>query len=302
MSDMLDNLDLVQRPDRGSDVDVLSILDWVKLPDGWSQAASNDETPADETLTLNIDADNHDDLASILQDLDEKIKQVKWAQHPLEPNGVWLRTQLKNETNTRQAYITRARRGAARVTQPAMSSAGLYQYIFGLTRTPAWESPDLISEDIAAIDCLGGMVELSAAIDGDLPARVALASVYPISSATFNQFWMGFRGDRFGTAANFEPVWNCFLAQGASWGADTDDEDDADAIGGFRMAVTFATVPTLAKRLIIDAQDITATNYADQVGRYQVLLRAKMTDASTALVRIGYGFVDRNGLVIAINN
>ncbi len=291
--DLLSRLDLVVRPDLGSDVDVFSILDWLKIPDGWSQAAADGDMPVDEVMTIHIPGDDHDGLAENVLALDNEIKKITWAQNPRQINGVWLRVQLKNETNQRQAFLLKGKRGPARVTSAAILGSFLHQYPLGLTRMPGWEATSFVTEDHTGIDCLGGMHALSTVTSGDLPGRIASIRFYPEGSASLNRFYAGFRTSTYGVAANFQPVWSLHLGQASSRSADTTEEADGDAYDDTRLTVDFSSTTTLARRVIVDVQDVTAHS-GDQCGLYHVLLRACMSDASTANVRIGFGFDDRS--------
>jgi hypothetical protein len=300
MPDALKLLELVWRSDLGSDVDVLDLLDWVKLPDGWTQAAAADgDVTVDEVLTFNFTGDDHDELAATLQEIDLKLKQIVLARHPLQPNGVWLRTQLENETGLRQAYLLKAKPGALRVTSPAIWSSKLYQYLLGLTRMPLWESS---TEEVltATVSTQGGKLTYSLHNDNEFieRSRVRRLQVAPVGSISgpqkITELWAGAKGPRYGDTSVFEPVWECADINNY-WGEGTTiswiETDTARSGGGYELACTFATVTTLTPRVYFSLADfLPEGDRWGQAGTYQVLLACYVTGTLHARVRCGEGY------------
>ena len=281
-------LKLVRFEDMTGDIDNISLLantDGFDLDyyDGWTQAVAQGLTPGNlaETLNLIATGSDKDDLADNLQGLDNKLKQAEWYwDDPAERYGVWLRAQLTDETNVRQALI---RRGEG---QPGESSYGPYtdrgnvmrRYALALERLPWWESVIPVSYSSLTMLCNGGTAAYGT-IPGDVPARPALTNI--TISDELDEFWIGFRTARFGTIANLVPAWQC--ESGTAVIADT-------TAGGTGMTTTFATDATMASRFYVKVSDITA-NYSDQRGQFIVLMRAQLSaGATTTRVRLLDGY------------
>ena len=279
-------LKLVQREDAEpttddiSSISLLSNTDGFDLDyyDGWTQAVARGLTPGNlaETLNLIATGTDKDDLAANLQGLDDKLKQAEWYwDDPAEQYGVWLRAQLTDETNARQALI---RRGEG---QPGESLYGPYtdrgnvmrRYALALERLPWWESITSTSYSATGLSCSGGAVS-HGTIPGDIPARAYVTNI--LCSDALDECWFGFRTARFGTIANFEPVWEC--DDGTVY-AGTGTTEQADY-----MECDFSAGDpdgeALQSRFYVKVSDVTA-NYSDQRGQFIVLMRAQTSAAAT---------------------
>ena len=270
---------LVRFEDGTGDIDNISLLantDGFDLDyyDGWTQAVPQGLTPGNlaETLNLIATGTDKDDLAANLQGLDDKLKQAEWYwDDPTERYGVWLRAQLTDETNVRQALV---RRGEG---QPGESLYGPYtdrgnvmrRYALGLERLPWWESVIPISYSATDLSCSGGTAS-HGIIPGDVPARAYVTNI--LCSDALDECWFGFRTNRFGTRANFVPQWEC--DDGTV--VDTDDTTKETDY----MQTTFTNDATLISRFYVKVSDVTA-NYSDQRGQFIVLMRAKLSAADT---------------------
>ena len=296
MSGLFATLELAKRIDGGSDVDVVDLADWVKIPDGWNQNTSQDDAPVDEALTLNIDETGTDSLAATLQGIDNKVKDIERSRAPNEPYGVWLRAQLAGETNERQAFLLRGKRSSqVRVSNPALLNSVLLQYTLGLTRMAGWETDAPVALPVAtapyAISAHGGMIPYD--LGGDLNARVALAT-FGVGDdlSNFSEIWIGAKSEKYGgvNPANFVPFWGMdkhgYLDVDASVSSDT-----TNCVSGVKLAVSFATVTLMQMRVAIAVSAVTA-HAGDQRGRYIVLLRAMTDNASlVSNVRAGRGYM-----------
>ena len=288
--DLLETLELVKRMDGGSDVDVVDLHDWLKLPDGWIQASAEDDEPVDEVLTLNINATSVDDLADILQDIDEKIIEIKQARDATNPYGVWLRAQLTGETNARQAYLLRGRRSnQLRVSSPALWSSALPQYSLGLTRMSGWEaaSPTQIPVSPGAVSGNGGTIAYT--LGGVADARVALVTT--TAGLGLDQLWFGIKSDLYGvTPANFVARWP--LYQSKVTASDIATASDSTAAAGTKIVCSFSSSSAMRYIASPTVGEIAPTYPGDQRGKYLVLLRAQTSVTGSLLcnVRIGQGY------------
>lgn len=281
---MAEQLTLVKRPDLGADIDEFDLLPEI-VEDGWRMNAQNGDQTIDESITLNLQADNQDALAAHIQALDAKITEVKQSRYILQPNGVWLRAQLSDETNPRQSYVVDARRTALPVAHNLIGQSFIYHYQLGLTRMPLWEAlqPETIAEtDLSA---LGGRFSYS--LVGDEPGRIAAATIQYVSPSehvgkTINEIWIGFKTDLVGNPENFQTDWD--LTRASTLGPDT-------SVASGNVVCTFGTTPGRDVRVrirVIDAYTFRGNPY--EIGRYRVLLRARTTSTADTLVRVGSGF------------
>lgn len=283
-------LQLVKRTDGGADIDSVDLM---SLPielqyEGWRQATPTQQgqDTVDDVITLLMNGGNDNALATALQSIDTKVKQTQWAQDPLNPIGVWLRSRLSTETNTRQAFIKELRRGELSTTDPLAYNSVLQQYSLGVTRMPVWENTSASTLGGSKITGNGGKVSYT--IAGDAHARVAIAQA--TSDVNITDLWYGVKSDRYGvTPANFVPFWP--LYQSKVTAADIATASDSTAQAGTRIQCDFSALATMRNISSPIISDITA-NYSDQRGKYNVLLRA-MTDPLGDIkvnVRIGVGY------------
>lgn len=296
-------LQLVKRKD--ADNSDVNAVDFLALPtelqyQGWNQGLPQPNQPSvDESITLLMNAGNANTLATALQSIDTKIKEIGWAQDPLNPIGVWLRAQLTGETNPRQCFILAAKRppkGLA-ITNPLAYGGVIPDYNLGLTRMPRWEN--LVRTQIpaspSAISIHGGTIQYTLA--GDAHARVVQAYYTGVRNNvnTLDNVWIGVKSSRYGVnPANFIAQW--YLADGNA-GTDTATNaagGNSGALQGTEMLCTFGTNSTMVDRVYMTvAEAVTdSSKRADQRGRYTVLLRARPTDPSlVVMARLGLGFL-----------
>lgn len=284
-------LQLVKRTDGGADIDSVDLmsLSTSLQYEGWRQATPTQQgqDTVDDVITLLLNGGNDNTLATTLQLIDTKVKQTQWAQDPLNPIGIWLRSKLSTETNTRQAFIKELRRGDLTVTDPLAYDSVLQQYNLGVTRMPAWENTSASTLGGSEISGNGGTVSYT--IAGDAHARVA--QVKTTSGIEITDLWYGVKSDRYGVnPANFVPFWP--LYQSAVTAADISTASDSTAQAGTRVQCDFSSVTTMRHIASPTVTDVMGSNYSDQRGKYNVLLRA-MTSVLGDLkvnVRIGVGY------------
>lgn len=279
----------------------ISITDWVP------KIGNDGDAYVDEVLTLLIKGSGHDDLASKVQALDNMIRQVSYFRSSAQQKGIFLRCQMTNETGARQALVLAARRenATALYTAPASPGNVVEAYKLVLRRMPWWErADDVVVAAQTLAHCVGGTLSFSS-IPGDVPARLMPLSFEGHAGGTtapFYEFWAGFRTARYGTLANFVPVWEC---EDGTPDTDASSVAEATASGGDMITVTFATTETMASRLTIKASQVTA-NTADQCGRFLVLLRAKHGGTGAVYVRMATGWVATNvydvGVRVAVSD
>lgn len=284
--------------------DFIADIDYIDLSadgyslanDGYSQVvAPIGARSVYEVITLHLQGTSKDDLALMVQDIDEKIKQVQWwlENSGVEKYQVWIRVQLDGETYSRQAQILNIKPSdRVRVFTPMeIRDNYIGEYSIGVERTPFWEGGSTGPVTKTAIDIGGGTSALSAAVAGDVPARLVKFSLYPNSSSSLDNIssaWVGFKTSRFGTAANFVPRWGL---NSGFYGTDTSASADATAYSGYKITTTFGTDATMVQRSLTYAAFVSPSNSSDQRGTYLVLMRAKMSDnTSISRAKIAYSF------------
>lgn len=296
-------LKLVRLTDFAADIDSVDLFgNGIELADeGYHPAVAGiGETSVIESITLKIKGTSKNDLASIVQTLDAKIKEVQWwIEAPgVERYQVWIRAQLDNESQPRQSQIISIQPSKGiRVYNPVEVQANyIGEYTITIERTPFWEMPYPYptTTEKTSINTIGGTSVLAETINGDVPARIAKLSLGPSSGAGFqSEYYIGWRSERFGLPHKFEPVWSC--DDGYSF-TDVTSTADASAYSGNMMVCDFSTTESLNWRVSWFLSDVTAWP-ADQRGEYQVLLRARMSDnVSVARARLAFSFGIKNGV------
>jgi hypothetical protein len=289
-------LKLVRLDDFTSDIDSVDLTagGYSLALDGYQPTVAADgDYSVTESITINIQSTSTDALATLVQALDTKIKQIGWwiDDQGVEKYQVWLRVGLNGESNTRQAMLLSIKppEQLPLFNRLIDNNFLLASYTFAIERTPYWEGAPITEVNKTGLNALGGSTALSAAVNGDVPARLQRVKIATGSELMImSNAWIGFKTSRFGTAANFISRWGL---SGGIYGDDTSGASDSTASTGTRVVTTFAGTPGLEWRVNARLAVSASVNPSDQRGTYQVLLRARMNDsASKALVRIGYGF------------
>lgn len=297
---------LVRRCDFVPDVSSLSLLDYTDgfnlAANGWQQVvASDDDDRVAEALTLRVRGTSHDDLASKLQALDDKIKEVGWYEDGAEKYGVWLRVQLEGETNQRQVLVTAANTGPLALSDYLVFTGSfLRRYRLALERMPWWESQLYYQFYGSNMSCLGGMTSYGT-VYGNEPSRLARTRIEGSAlggpgagDEGLDEFWMGFRTDRFGDQTKFVPVWDLGEASDSSPYNDTTSVADGTAYGGYKWQCTFGD-ESLLKRVGATLQAQTS-DYSDQRGEFTILLRAKVGAGTVCQIQLKDGFTYTSAL------
>lgn len=296
-------LTLVRRDDYISDVDEIDLLagGYSLATDGYLPVvAPLGAQSVYETITLKLQGTSKNDLASLTQALNDKIRQVQWwLEEPgVERYQIWIRSQLDGESYQRQAQILNIQPPEkVMIYNPVEINANwIGEYTIGIERTPFWEDADpaYTEETYNALSTLGGASALAAAVDGDVSAR--MVNINAICANTGSKklvdFWFGIKTDRFGTPGNFVPLWEL---NDASWTAtDVASTADAEASSGTALLCDFSNSELLVKRVIMTVAGAVADSakHPDQRGTYQVILRARLSNAiDTVLVRMQYGYM-----------
>ncbi len=300
---MAQQIKIVKRNDFSGDIDSLTLVDagtgFALVEPGWvpSIAADGDEFVT-EVLPLSVDpGESATTLATQFTLIDTKMQEMGYYEATqAERYGIWIRAQAEMEANARQALMTNAQPkfSSSLFSFPAGASPGgiVPKYSLGFDRTPWWESVSARTLTESAIHVAGEQGDLldggwPATVEGTKPARIALTTLEGTTGTSVGEVWLGFRTDRWGDRSNFASVWNC---EDGSLTNDTTPVVVGTALGGYVAECDFAGTATMAKRVLVELQDVTA-NYQDQRGQFHVLLRATVGASTTCYVKLLDGYV-----------
>lgn len=296
-------LKLVRLTDSAADIDSVDLTSggYTLAFNGYQPTVAADGTTSvNEVITINVHGSSVDNLATLVQALDNKIRQAGWwIDNPtVERYQVWLRVGLDGETNTRQAMLLRIEPPdkLPMFNRLAENSNLIVGYTFGIERTPFWEDPYAYPTTTArtGVSMLGGKATLAETINGDVPARIAEIAIVP--SGVSNELYFGWRSSRLGTIANLTSIWRIVDAAVTN-ALYTSTSGDGTAYSGSHLTVSLTSMKNdnpggLVMCAILTASSCTGSP-ADQRGVFTVLARAKMSDsATTAYLRQGFGYLD----------
>lgn len=261
---------------------------------GWLQSPANDADWVQETMILRVKGASVDAIAAADQKIGKKARQARqYFEDDVENTAVYLRVLLDNETSYRQALVRKIIHGPRTpIFETILRDVHVIrEYTLALERRGLWEAIT-VSGGVgvgSTKSTIGGMENIST-IAGDEPGLISSASLVQNSAAsyTLTKFWLGVRGTRWGTPADFAPAWSMRLGTIPA-SVDTTVQADSDALDNQMVECTFATVATLATRISTKVSDVT-TKYTAQRGQFTALLRAKNTAAGTTRVRLVDGF------------
>jgi len=283
-------------------MDMLNFAQGFELAEGgWvQQVPAGDNVTLIETLNFRVRAISQDDLAAHLQVLDDWITRVNYYKSMAMRTAVWLRVQVNQESQPRQALVTAMQYA---ISESAFGTLWADSRFIGnltivLERSAFWEEINYHTEDVSAENYK--LSVLSAAIGGDVSARVYNSGLIEMGvSNEQNTAWLGFKDDRYFDPVNFTPYRPLF-AYAAGVGTDATFIDDADAIVTKALQITFATatlvqrhnLPLNAVAFFTAPSTITTAELSDDYtsGEYLVLMRAKTTSTAVTRARIKLGY------------
>jgi hypothetical protein len=250
-----------------------------------------------ESLSLHARGDNQDEVIAYLETVLRKWKNyVEWSADYSQLKSVWLRVQWENETNVREARLL------SFDFQINASPFGEYWQSNNFTEATItferleWEQSGALPTTItipAGQSILAGMIAMPTSIvAGDVNGRILSMSLGGNDFFTPNTLWFGWRRNRHGNPALFEPLWDCEL--GTSLDGSTTVQGNVTASRGSIFATDFSACigcpgETLAQRIRVPLNTITS-NYREQMGKYLVLYRAMNSDDTTVTrARLIYG-------------
>jgi len=269
---------------------ILSPNDWINLYD-WTQATPGNG-PVIETLGFRIKGRDTDEVAEVLQSIDEMIRLTHeyFSGNDIDP--VWLNATLDGETYGRRALVYNITGGPNRTMMDKIfeRSHRLNDYTLAIERAPYWEDKE--STQVYHIAESMHTFDLDTWVSGDVSARISDLTIGAKDDATWAEAWIGFRSDRFGSHAAFQA--SCYFTGGYAR-VDT-------SIPGTYATCTFAT-PSMQERIYLRLDNWygSETQYR---GEYQVLLVASVGSGMEVDIKLRHGFYsdDENNSWITHDN
>lgn len=299
---MADLLTLTWASDNEADQETFDLLNFTEgftLPDGgWiPQTIGDGQSTAVETFTFYLYGTSHDRIADFIQALDEWKKKLSWSKDPTQKRLVWLNARWKSETGIRRAavYTLDYKLGDSPFA-PFLRDSNFMASFSLMIERGWWEEMTYHADQTDEFSGNGGMDNISGTVTGDVPARIRYCQAVYDSPTAARYLWLGFRTTIQGIVNNFVPNWELESSEyllGTS--SDTTVVADATASAGNKITTTFASSASLVARFGISATAASPAHPEDQRGVFKCLLRAKMSDASIARVRVSSGFVSAGG-------
>lgn len=270
---------------------------------GWiPQTMTDAQISAVETLTFRLEALDHDQIIDRAHVLDDWKRKVSWFRDQTQRQAVWLKVRWRNESYTRRAFVYSLDYAIGDSPyQTFIQDDNVVPTLTLVIERGHWESIEVTAltwdNGGSPINLSGGSLYLQSgggdwSVTGDIGARLQGFEVFPSGIATIRYLWAGWRSSRNGILANFQPLWSLYLSVYLlATAGDTVITADATTINGAsRLTVTFASTTAEAMRAFMRTLELGLPYMPDdQRGQFKVLLRAKMSDASTARVRLLYG-------------
>lgn len=286
-------------------MDLLNFANGFELAEGgWvQQVPAGDNVTLIETLNFRVRATSQDQLATRLQVLDNWITRVNYYQSKAMRTAVWLRVQVNQESQPRQALITRMQYA---ISESAFGAYWADSVFIGnltivLERSAFWEEITPQSEALGNAENYT-LDTLAAVTSGDVPSRIWYASCDATQSDRQNTLYFGYKNDRYYNPANFSPrrslnAYEAGVGTGGAFGS------DVNTTGGKRLRVTFGTAALTQRHSLplkylasFNGVTITLTTLTNDYirGDYLCLMRARIFENTTpttitrARIKIGY--------------
>ncbi len=224
------------------------------------------------------------------------VQMTEWHEDVLKSDSVWIRRATEEEADKRSlVYGFEFRPVDNLVNDVFMQRTPAAVYDLAITRHAAYEDATSVSANkLTATDAIGGTWTATGLSGGAIPGR--LAAMHFQTDDDIYRFWAGWRQMR-GGSANFLPIIECedgasSVTTGTTTGTDTQASPGG---GGTTLLTTDFGVggATMQRRFNIFFGDIYTTDATaeDQVGRYHVIFRSKVTNSDTKLgVKMVFGF------------
>lgn len=227
---------------------------------------------------------------------DMLIQMTQWHEDTLKDDSVWIRRAADQETAKRAlVYGFEFQQVDNEIRDTLMSFNPAAMYELAITRHASYEPISSVNaSSLTDADYIGGMWDISGTLSGGAIAGRLGAMRFRVQQDIY-RMWAGIRELR-GGSANFVPI---IELEDGSFNSGTTSSVDATASPGSgtsKITTDFdsGAGASMVYRVNMGFDPLWATDAEceDQVGRYNVILRAKITVAGTQCgVKMVYGFV-----------
>jgi hypothetical protein len=202
-------------------------------------------------------------------------RAVLWNNDNLRPDHIWFYWSTEGELVKRSIVLAYELRPVSSFARDLNLVNGTGLYELAITHEDAYEEDAVFTRTSAGVSSLGGKVTLNQLVS---TAHGRIAKFVFEASDTVEKIWLGIRPLRTGAMAN--PV---LEIEAGTPLTDTTEVNDAGASGSGNNCAktTFATNDTLIYRTY--SNPVTPANFELYVGRYTVLLRAKVDVEDTTI-------------------
>jgi hypothetical protein len=239
------------------------------------------------------------DVWSNVRDIEDfMIETARWHEDTLKTDSVWLRRAVDTEGAKRAlVYNIEFMPVDHYHYDTLMVNQAVQMYEMAITRHAAYE---LVASESASktatTDSVGGTWDASGDLSGGaLPGRLG-AMRFRVDDPFF-KLWAGWRQPR-GGFTNFASLIECETASYTTGTSGAVDATASPGSGTSKTVTDFATAATaMTRRVNVSFNNTYATDAEceDQVGRYLVLLRCKVTNSDTKMgAKLVYGFASGN--------
>ncbi|MHC4194134.1 MAG: hypothetical protein ACYSP9_08185 [Planctomycetota bacterium] len=272
-----------------TEIDLLEGSDGLTLRlDGWiPQVAKRNGSEYEnviETITLKA---RDTSVAGLINNVTAQIEEaIDWIDDhindPVAFDLAYLKWRPPGQSQSIQAVIKELSfaPGNSLYFPPATNQSALPNLVLQIERLPFWETVSYPLAYTAYLDSGGESGYVTKTDLGSVPGRID--KLFITTTKIFNEFWIGFRTDKYGYAAYFNPLWTFDVVT---------TSNDATESGG---TVTWTSGDTdLLERMRISMSQRTNMEislYRYQRGTFTVLLRARSTGTETFNVRLTDGF------------
>lgn len=269
-------------------VDLIS--DSVRLvKDGWTSYPEGGFVT--ETFTLRVKGANRAAARAALNGVITRLEEARrFHATGIDADSIWLRHVTDGETAKRALIydysLTPLSRGG--ITQSLDLNDGTISFWqLAITRDREWEAVTDTTVTTTDISGMGGKWDLTATTGGHVDGRITSLKLSDFAGGT-NKIWCGIHNPRIGVEFDndrWSPVLNL---DDIYTGSDTTVVSSGGGLSGNVVETTFATVPDWAFRaysLLHDNSPSDVAHARSNIGRWLVLLRARVESATEVMVR-----------------
>jgi len=242
-----------------------------------------------ETMELSA-RDTDANIMAAVQTIDEFAEAVRlFFENKSQGNSIWYEYKATAEGSKRALIYSINLKPLPRSYYTPILGTGAAFYALAIERDAIWETYAGTTATDTNNSCLGGVMTLAAQAGG-LPSRISSAVITGVAAGgTLDRLWLGIRPVNSGLS-DFNPLLELELGTPGT-GFATATDADASPAAGANNSLVGAVGTSAAKAVgITIVQAAPAAVSDDFVGRYLVLLRAKLSAGNQVLLQMKCGF------------